>query len=96
MKQKKIRVNDWSLINRSKNIKISRNLEGIDKVLVGVIPKMFYHYETDKDSNIFIVVPVKYKDKVKEIIGKIVILGAPITSLEYDKIADIIKRKEKE
>lgn len=96
MEKKKIRINDWSQISRDKNTKISKGLEGVDKVLVGIIPKMFYHYEADENSNIFIVVPVEYEDKVREIVRKIVV------SIEYEKYDKIIntllrrKRREKE
>ena len=96
MKQKKIKINDWSLEDIVGKTWIGENLEDIDEALVGIIPKMFYHYDIDEDSNRFIVVPVEYVDKVRDIVGEIIGMSALTTCLECDEIRDIIKKKENE
>ena len=90
MEQKKIRINDWGLINRliseGKNVWVSGDLEDIDEVLVGIVPKIFYHYDIDKDSNMFVIVPIEYVDKVRDIVGKVAIIG---THSEYNEIIGV-------
>ena len=70
MEQKKIRINDWNVLNHLNRLYMVLNLEKLDNVLSGIIPKIFYHYEITSAENTFIVVPIEFEDQVRDIVDK--------------------------
>ena len=82
MDWKKIKINDLTSLNILANYWIEENLESVDKSLMGTIPKIFYHYEIDKDSNIFVVVPTIYEDQVINRLKNLVVVGIKRTNVE--------------
>lgn len=75
MDWKKVRINDLTSLSKGDNHWIEGSLESVDKSLMGVIPKMFYCYEIDKDSNVFVVVPAKYEDQVTDRLKNLIVVG---------------------
>ena len=65
-----IKINDWSILGCLNCLYIVLNLEKLDNVLSGIIPKMFYHYEITSAENTFIVVPKEFEDQVRDIVNK--------------------------
>jgi len=52
---------------------VVNSLDKLDNVLSETIPKMFYYYKTIKED-IFIVVPEEFRDRIKEILNKTLLI----------------------
>jgi len=49
------------------------DIEGLDLLISRVVSKILYHYEMDNRGVFFVVVPVEYGDRVKEITERTVV-----------------------
>lgn len=85
MDWKKIRINDLTSLNILDNYWIEGSLESLDNRLLGIVPKMFYHYEITDTQNTFIVVPVGFENKVQKIVNRTLVSSISLNCLSLRK-----------
>lgn len=76
MKQKKtkvnIKLNNWDKLFEKNRVSVVKNLEELDNLMLGVIPKILYHYEGNK-PDIVVVVPSEFENEVREVVEATVV-----------------------
>jgi len=67
-----IKLNNWKEINKSKVILVAKDLEELDDMILGTIPKVFYSFKITKTA-MFILVPTEYEKEVRKIVESVAV-----------------------
>jgi len=67
-----IKINNWDKLFEKNKVSVVKNLEELDDLMLGVIPKMLYHYEIH-EPDVFVIVPSEFENGVRDIVETIVV-----------------------
>ena len=82
-----IKINKWNVSHLLlDSLYVVSNIEKLDDVLSGIIPKIFYHYKIVDTENTFIVVPKEFENKVQEIVDKIIVTSINLSCLSSEEL----------
>lgn len=62
-------------------INIVNNLREFDSIISEILPKLFYHFETNNVPEFFIVVPREFKERVEKKMDYLVVLSIDLNML---------------